>query len=268
MRVVVLTSFRRGIASLCLPLLFEHPDIEVTKVVYCLGHYKNRWRKSRRDIKKIAKIGPLGALVGYRMRGWEAEGAQTEDVLDLADRYGIPTATSPRTNADETVQAIASANADLGLSLGNAIIFPKVFKVPRYGMINMHGELLPEFQGAASVIWSVYEGRTETGFTIHQVDRHIDTGPILYQKRFPIEFHPTLEETTIATRRRFPGEIPTAIADVAANYLRHRDEGVVQTGGRSYTTPTLQEFRRMKTQNARLYKEARAHSQGPIWPEQ
>jgi len=204
----------------------------------------------------MAKIGPMGALTGYRMRSWEIEGTRTEDVMDLAAHYGIPTATSPRTNANETVDAIASSDADLGLSLGNAIIFPKVFSAPRYGMINMHGELLPDFQGAASVIWSVYEGRTETGFTIHQVDRHIDTGPILYQKRIPIEFHPTLEETTIATRRLFPPEIPKAIADVAANYLRYREDGIVQTGGRSYTTPTRQEFKRMTEQNARLYREA------------
>ena len=202
MRVVILTSFRRGIASLCLPLLVEHPDVELAKVVYCRGHYKTRWRKLRRDFKKMVKIGPLGALVGYRMRSWEAEGEQTEDVLDLAARYEIPTAISPRTNADETVDAIASADADLAISLGNAIIFPKVFNVPRSGMINMHGELLPDFQGAASVIWSVYEGRTETGFTIHQVDRHIDTGPILYKKRIPIEFHPTSQRTTLATSRR------------------------------------------------------------------
>lgn len=255
-RVVILTSFRRGVASLCLPALVEHPDVEVAKVVYCLGHYKNRWRKLRRDVKKIVKIGPMGAWVGYRMRSWEQEDAQTEDVLDLAARYGIPTASSPRTNADETVEAIASADADLGLSLGNAIIFPKVFKVPRYGMINMHGEILPDFQGAASVIWSVHEGLTETGFTIHQVDRHIDTGPILYQQRIPIEFHPTLEGTAIATRRLFPPEIPKAIAEVAGNYLRYREEGVVQTGGRSYTTPTQREFKKMTAQNARLYLEA------------
>jgi methionyl-tRNA formyltransferase len=254
-RVVILTSFRNGIASRCLPLLAEHPNVEVAKIVYCQGHYKNRYRKLRRDVKKILKIGPLGAIVGYRMRSWEAEEPE-EDIMDLAARYGIPTATSPRTNADETVEAIASADADLGLSLGNAIIFPKVFRVPRHGMINMHGELLPDFQGAASVIWSVYEGRTETGFTIHQVDRHIDTGPILYQERIPIEFHPTLKETTIATRRLFPSRISPAIADVAANYDRYRERAVVQTGGRSYTTPTHLEFRKMKAENERLHRAA------------
>lgn len=114
-RVVVLTSFRHGIASQCLPLLVEHPDIEVAKVVYCRGHYKTRWRKLRRDLKKMAKIGPLGAFVGVRMRSWEAEAEETEDVMRLAADYGIPTATSPRTNADETVQAIASTDSDLGL---------------------------------------------------------------------------------------------------------------------------------------------------------
>jgi len=259
-RVIVLTTFRRGLASVCLPLLVEHPDIEVAKVVVCLGHYKNRWRKLRRDVKKMVKIGPMGAVVGFRMRSWESEGLQTEDVIDLAERFGIPTATSPRTNADETVEAIASAEADLGLSLGNSIIFPKVFNVPRFGMINMHGEILPDFQGAASVIWSVYEGRTETGFTIHQVDRHIDTGPILYKMRIPIAFRPTLEETTIATRRLFPTKTSEAIADVAANYHHYSAEGVIQSGSQSYTTPTLKQFKRMKEQNARLYREVQSRS--------
>ena len=112
MRVVVLTSVRRGTASLCLPLLAEHSDIEVTKVVFCLGHYKSRWRKLRRDVKKVIKIGPMGSYCGYRMRNWGSGEEQPEDVMDIAARYGIPDVVK-----GSVITAIASSLPELATAL-------------------------------------------------------------------------------------------------------------------------------------------------------
>ena len=59
--------------------------------------------------------------------------------------------------------------ADLGLALGNGFIGPSIFTIPCFGMVNIHSEMLPEFRGAQSFIWPIYEGVGWMGFTIHQI---------------------------------------------------------------------------------------------------
>lgn len=256
MRVAILTGFRRGSASSCLPALAQHPDVEVALVVYCERQFVSRSRKLRRDLRKIRQIGLGGAVVGYRMRGWYG-GTEQEDLEAVARRYDVPFAVSPRTNADETVELFRSSGAELALSLGNGIIYPKVFRVPKYGMLNVHGELLPRFQGAASVIWAIHEGVLESGFTIHEVERGIDTGRILYQERFPMHFEATLEETVRRNTAEIGRRVPEALARVVGDFETHRAAARVQEGGRHYTTPTLRQFLRMRRQFARLREASR-----------
>lgn len=251
MRVVVLTALRHGPASICLPVLASEAGVEVTMVVHCLSQFVNRRRKLRRDLRKIRRVGPLGALIGYRLRSWY-QGEPTEDLKVVCERHGISFETSPRTNADQTVELFRRSGAQLGLSLGNGMIFPKVYRALPRGMINVHGELLPRFQGAASVIWAIHEGVNETGFTIHQVDRSIDTGRILYQEKFPIDFRATLQETVGVNCAEISRRVPAALARVVGDFETYLESARAQSGEHSYTTPTLRQFLEMHRQFRRL----------------
>jgi methionyl-tRNA formyltransferase len=67
-------------------------------------------------------------------------------------------------------------------------ILPKaLLDIPRYGCINVHASLLPRYRGAAPIQWAIIRGETETGVTTMQMDPGMDTGPILLQRRVPIE---------------------------------------------------------------------------------
>ena len=72
MRIVIITSSLQGTAATCIPPLAEHPDIEIALVIYSRGEIVNRARARRRKLKKLWKIGLLGALNG--LRGWLADG--------------------------------------------------------------------------------------------------------------------------------------------------------------------------------------------------
>jgi methionyl-tRNA formyltransferase len=54
-------------------------------------------------------------------------------------------------------------------------------------LINCHFSLLPKYKGVYTAAWPIINGETETGVTLHLIDRGIDTGPIIDQKRFSIE---------------------------------------------------------------------------------
>jgi methionyl-tRNA formyltransferase len=259
MRIAILTNARRGEASRCLQALVEHPGIEIAAVVFCQRHVDRR-AQIRRDIKKLRKVGLAGAVIGYSMRSWYVT-PPGEELRAVCERHEIPFLVSPYTNSEGTVSRLRTSQAELGISLGNGWISPEVFTVPPFGMINVHGEVLPRFRGAASVIWAIYEGVPETGFTIHEIDRSIDTGRILYQERFPIRFLPTLEETVRSNVRSISQLVPRALTTVVANFKAYRDAAEPQVGGRSYTTPTLRQFLQMRREFARLRAEAETRTQ-------
>ncbi|MDA2936701.1 hypothetical protein MYX75_00340 [Acidobacteria bacterium AH-259-A15] len=132
-----------------------------------------------------------------------------------------------------------------------------MFSIPRLGMINVHHEILPQFRGATRMIWQIYEGSMETGYAIHQIDRGIDTGNILYQEKMPIEMKPTLRQTVTHNYAR----VLKASCENLLKVVKHCPEFAAnskpQEVGRSFTTPTFLQFLRMVRQHRRLVRENR-----------
>ena len=256
MRLIILTSDRFGTASNCLPTIHGSGSCCITRVVISRGKSSNRWKLWRRKLKKVEQIGLLGAINGVRIRKWYQTDAV--DLKLLCEQLSIPVFETDVTNSDITAQLFKDADADLGLSLGNAYISPAVFSIPKHGMINVHGERLPEYQNAQSVIWPIYHLETTTGLTIHQVERSIDAGKILYREEYPIIFYRHLSETVRKTVQLTQQRTPPAIRYVCENYLTLLRDARVQVAGRKFTTPTIQQFYRMNRNNVALYEKGSA----------
>lgn len=253
-RVIVLTSNAHGTASRCLPELAASTQITVVRVVLAEGASTNASSRKRK-LKKAMRIGVLGALNGVRIRPW-FRGESTKSIELLCQELGIPLSLTDSVNSERTVELFAEANADLGVSLGNSYIARRVFSRPRFGMINLHGERLPEYQNAQSVIWPIYNLEATTGLSIHEIDDQIDTGRILHRQEYPIEFHPTLRDTVMATTRVTASRAPAAVRHVCENFELLAKQGSPQEHGRKYTTPSLREFLRMVRNNKRLYEDS------------
>ncbi|HRF79426.1 MAG TPA: formyltransferase family protein [Flavobacteriales bacterium] len=255
MRVAILTSALRGTASHHLPHLIGSTHFQVVQVILAEGAPRSNrlWKKK---LKKILRIGPLGALVGYRMRSWYGTDVQAiapfEDLDVLCQRLGIPFVRIPSVNHADTIAAMRAAQADVAISLGNGYIGSKVFSAPRLGMLNIHHELLPAYQNAQGVIWQLYNNSTVTGYTIHRIDKGIDTGAIVHQEEVPIVFQPTLRATVAHTM--------LAVLDASAAGLRlvldelpaYLAAARPQGNGRTWTTPSFLQFQRIHRNYRRL----------------
>ena len=55
------------------------------------------------------------------------------------------------------------------------------------GIINTHPSLLPRYRGPNPIAWTVRNGDREFGYSIHRMDAHFDTGPLLSQGTTPID---------------------------------------------------------------------------------
>lgn len=66
------------------------------------------------------------------------------------------------------------------------IIPEKILKIPKKGIINVHPSLLPKFRGPSPIQTALLKGKNITGTTIMLMDKGMDTGPILAQKKLKI----------------------------------------------------------------------------------
>lgn len=255
-RVIVLTSSRRGTAAHHLPTLTGNSAFECVQVVLVDGTAAKPKGHFLRKLKKIIRIGPLGAMMGLVMRKWYGAHVQQlaaiEDIESLCSTLGIPFATTPAVNHPRTVELFRQAQADIGISLGNGYIGSKVFGIPRLGMLNIHHEVLPQFQNAQSVIWQLYTGSDSTGYTIHRIDKHIDTGAIVHQEKVHINFQPTLAETVSRTMVDLLDRSAYGLRNVLENLENKLAQGTAQGPGRSWTTPSFGQFLRIRRNHDRL----------------
>ncbi|XP_078040858.1 methionyl-tRNA formyltransferase, mitochondrial isoform X3 [Augochlora pura] len=64
-----------------------------------------------------------------------------------------------------------------------------------FGMINVHGSLLPRWRGASPIIYSLMNGDDKTGVTIMKIKpKKFDIGDIIVQKEININEHETLPQ--------------------------------------------------------------------------
>jgi methionyl-tRNA formyltransferase len=246
MKVIILTSSLTGTAAHHLPFLIAAENIEVVKVVYSKGLIKDKKKYYARKLKKVIQIGILGTMNGIRMRKWYNENARlyikTNPLEETCKQHGIPFIQVDRINCKETRIAFENANPDLGLSLGNGYIGSKIFNVPKYGMINIHHEILPAYQNAQSIIWQIYNGSKSTGYTIHKIDKNIDTGEILFQEEIPLTFRKDLADTVSFNYAKLWEHSARGLVSVLQKFEHYYNQAIPQGRGGHYTTPSTTEY--------------------------
>lgn len=67
------------------------------------------------------------------------------------------------------------------------LISEEIISIPKWGIWNVHASLLPQWRGAAPINWSILNGDRETGITIMQTEKGLDTGPVLNIESLPIQ---------------------------------------------------------------------------------
>ncbi len=228
------------------------------------GLLSDRLKTFKRKCKKAIKIGIPAALNVIRINRWY-EGDRTEHIEALCGNLGIPIHRVAALNGERTIELFKAADADLGVSAGNTYISKRIFGIPRFGMINVHMERLPEYQNAHAVIWPIYNMERTTGLSIHAVDDKIDNGRVLYREEYPIEFRPTLKQTVTDTMRHTFNRMADAVRHVCENFAELSGKAAPQVNGKTYMTPSFKEFLTMVQNNRKLYASARPGASAGNW---
>lgn len=246
MRVLILTSSEKGTALTALKKLVLEENIVIEGIIISKKLNLKTFKFYKNKFKKILKIGFLGAINGVRIRSWfQYDQNELTTLPEIANIHNIPVHYVDLINSEFTKKIINQSSAVLGLSLGNSYIVPSVFNSFQLGMINIHGEVLPKYQNAQSIIWQLYNNSKNTGFTIHKIENKIDAGMILIKDEFPIIFKSTLKETISYNSKIIADKSTDALVKVLLNYNSYSINAKTQTNSSHYTTPSFWQFLRI-----------------------
>lgn len=170
---------------------------------------------------------------------------------------GLTVETPEKSRAPEFVERLGAEDADaLVVASYGQILSQSVLDSAKRGGINLHGSLLPLYRGAAPIQRAILDGREETGVTLMQMDRGMDTGDVIAARRTPIrpdETYGELQDRLAVIAAEMAAEWMPRI--VTGDYPRTPQDSSLATSAPkiekseaelSFDRPALQEFARFR----------------------
>ena len=115
------------------------------------------------------------------------------------------------------------------------ILSEKILQLPKFGAINIHASLLPEYRGPAPIQWAIINGDSQTGITTMFMDKGMDTGNVLLTEKEPI-----LPEDTAATLHdRLANSGADLLIRTLKDYAAHKLKPIVQDHSKATYAPLL-----------------------------
>lgn len=88
----------------------------------------------------------------------------------------------------EIVDTLKDINPDVICVVAYGKIIPKeILEISKYGCVNVHPSLLPQYRGSAPIQWAILNGDKETGVTTMYLDEGMDSGDIILQTKTLID---------------------------------------------------------------------------------
>lgn len=111
---------------------------------------------------------------------------QEPDVKKYARSLDIPVLQPEKLKDPVFNETLKALNPDLVVVVAFRMLPEQVWQLPRYGTINLHASLLPQYRGAAPINWAIINGDTQTGATTFFIEKEIDTGLVISSVKVPI----------------------------------------------------------------------------------
>lgn len=107
-------------------------------------------------------------------------------VKKLAVQHNIPVFQFDKIRK-QGVLPLRELNADVMVTAAYGQILSKeILNITKYGVINVHGSLLPKYRGSSPIQWCLINGENKTGVTIMKTDEGMDTGDIILKQEVEI----------------------------------------------------------------------------------
>lgn len=154
-------------------------------------------------------------------------------------------------NSENFYNEVKKLKPDVILSFSAPqVIKEPLLSCPRYGILNVHGSLLPDYRGCMPSFWYIFNGEKYGGATVHYMSAKIDDGDIVAQNKVYIGDCKSMFELMERTKR-VGGEIMVkAIKAMETGNLERRPN--ISSEGRYFTWPTAEQGKEFRAKRKRL----------------
>ena len=122
-------------------------------------------------------------------------------------------------------QTLRTYQPDVMIVAAYGLILPiGVLETPTHGCLNIHASLLPRWRGAAPIHRALLAGDNETGITIMQMDKGLDTGDMLYKVSESI----ASDDTAASLHDKMAALGATAISTVLKDLTAYQAQAIAQ----------------------------------------
>ena len=172
-------------------------------------------------------------------------------VRDVAKANGIPHRVINDSNDKDFIRHIDTLKPDLIISYSAPqIIKEELLNIPEYGVINVHGSLLPDYRGCLPSFWYLYNNEKLGGATVHYMSAKIDDGAIIEQDSVDISSCKTMFQLMKKTKELGGELMVKAIDEIADGTAETRPNETEK--GRYFSWPTVQQAKEFMNNGHRL----------------
>ena len=107
-------------------------------------------------------------------------------VKQYAKKNNIKILQPENLNDKEFINQIEAIQPDLIIVVAFKQLPFEIFSIPKYGTINLHASLLPNYRGAAPINWCLINNEKKTGVTTFFINEKIDQGDVLLKEEIII----------------------------------------------------------------------------------
>ncbi len=189
--------------------------------------------------------GILDWCCGYRLFNGECS------VRDAAKKIGAKFQVIENVNDAEFVEYIKELSPDLVISYSAPqVVKEPLLSIPKYGILNVHGAILPDYRGLLPSFWYLYNDEKLGGATVHFMSKNIDDGDIFVQGTVDISDCHTMFELMRRTKQLGGNLMVEAIRKIK-NGDTDRLPNKLEEGS-YFTWPTIDEARKFRKSGKRL----------------
>ena len=192
--------------------------------------FRTIWRKVQ---------GIMDVVSGYKIYGGKCNIAHSAKVIGADFRV------VSNLNVKDYVQHVRDIAPDLIISYSAPqIIKPELLSVPKYGIINVHGALLPNYRGCMPSFWYLYNDEKLGGATVHYMSADIDDGDICVQGSVDISDCKTMFQLMKKTKELGGELVVETIKQIATGTLKARKNDT--ENGSYFTWPTVEQAKEFR----------------------
>lgn len=118
-------------------------------------------------------------------------------VKQLCQERGVPVYQFERIK-NEGVDSLKALQPDMFVTAAfGQLLSQEILDIPKYGTVNVHASLLPQYRGSAPINWCILNGEIKAGVTTMLTNIGMDTGDMLLAAETPIGEMETAGELTV-----------------------------------------------------------------------